>query len=487
MSISQHPLTEEAYQLFHDGILALGDAERTGFLIDKDYCKVQYDYLGKKIARLESKLDGYREVEIWRKLYGKKFKLDSNPQLADLLYKELKLKSKKGTSVDQEALMGLKRPFLLDLLQYRKLMKARNTYISNFISETGDDNILHPFFHLHTVQTYRSSSSDPNWQNIPVRDKETKKVVRRAIIARPGHHFVEVDYSGVEVRIAAAYHKDPTMLKYILDPTTDMHRDMAMECYKLKMNEWTGVTRYCAKNKFVFPEFYGDYYANCARNLWGAIDEMSVVTAQGVPLHDHLKKVGIGTLAKFEGHIKAVEKAFWDKRFPVYKKWKQLHIQKYYKTGYVDIKTGFRCRGSFKDNEAINYPIQGAAFHCLLWSFIRVNNILRERGKKSCIIGQVHDSLVIDVAPDELNYVLELCHQVMCLDLREHWKWINVPLEIEAEVTPIDGSWYDKEEVTKKLCSCGCEWAWERKKEEPPNRKYYHCVQCDAKTDKKEK
>ncbi|NIS13857.1 MAG: hypothetical protein GWN12_18860, partial [Thermoplasmata archaeon] len=88
-------------------------------------------------------------------------------------------------------------------------------------------------------RTFRSSSDSFNFQNIPIRDLELARLIRQAIIARSGHRLVEIDYSGVEVHVAACYHQDPTMLEYLEDKSKDLHRDMAMEIFKLPLEELT--------------------------------------------------------------------------------------------------------------------------------------------------------------------------------------------------------------------------------------------------------
>jgi len=486
------PLTPQAYGLIHQGTEALAEVEANGIYIDVPYCKQQSRYLDRKIHRLEKKLDQTEAFQIWKKKYTRYFKIDSGPQLADVLFNEMKLKPAivTGTgepSVSQEALSALKLDFVDNLIQYRKYMKAKNTYLSNFIKEAHpEDSMLHPFFHLHTVQTYRSSSSNPNWQNLPSRDGEIKRIIKRAIRPRKGHHIVEIDYSGIEVKIAACYHHDPTMLKYIHNPKSDMHRDMAQQCFMLKDDEWTKMTRYVAKNMFVFPQFYGDYYKSCASNQWNACDSLGLVTAQGLPIRQHLKKKGINTLKQFENHIKSVENNFWNKRFKVYNKWKNKHVALYERRGWFDLKTGFRCQGIMRRNEVINYPVQGAAFHCLLWSLINVNKILLEKGYKTCIIGQIHDSLVLDTHHGELDEVLRICKHVMCEALKVHWDWIIVPVGIEIEVAPLNKSWYEKDEVFEQTCPhCNYPWSWAGANKDDDGNvigKFLTCVHCEERT-----
>ena len=92
-------------------------------------------------------------------------------------------------------------------------------------------------------------------------------------------------------------------------------------------------------------------------------------------------------------------------------------------------------------NDAINYPVQGAAFHCLLWSFIEISRILEERNMNSKLICQIHDAVILDVVPNELEDVKKLVQQVMCVDLKKHWDWIIVPLRVEFDIGEVNKSW----------------------------------------------
>jgi DNA polymerase I-like protein with 3'-5' exonuclease and polymerase domains len=284
-----------------------------------------------------------------------------------------------------------------------------------------------------------------------------RTLVRSCVLARPGRRIVEIDYSGLEVRIAACYHKDPTMQRYIEDPTTDMHRDMAMECFLLPEDEVTKEVRYCAKNRFVFPQFYGSWWMDCARDLWQAMDLMGLQTRSGVPLREHLRARGIRELGDqnrdkprakrgtFEAHIKDVEHNFWERRFVAYSRWRRDWYTKYQKRGFFVTKTGFVCQGHMSRNDAINYPVQGSAFHCLLQSLVWLNRELAKKGMQSLVIGQIHDSIVADVPERELAQYVALARKLMVDRLRKRWDWITVPLGIEVERSPVNGSWADKE------------------------------------------
>lgn len=465
-------MNKEAYKLLHNGCVTLSQVETNGMRIDEDYLHRTLEKTSKKIHRLTEGLKQHEIYKAWKKVYGTKTNLGSHQQLGKVLFDVLKYESKSTTKTgrhqtDVNALEGLDIPFVKDFLTVEKLKKANSTYLKGILRESVDG-YIHPVFNLHIVQTYRSSSDSPNFQNIPIRNPKISKLVRRCFIARPEHQIVEVDYSGIEVHAASWYHKDPRMLEYICNPKKDMHRDMAMQCYKLSVEEMTPKEndkedekrikqiRYCGKNMFVFPEFYGDYYIDCARSLWSAVGKMKLNTREGGTLIEHLRKGGIKKLGNlnpkekplsgtFEKHIQEVENDFWNNRFKVYGQWRKDWYNAYKETGKFSTLTGFEFTGFFKRNEVINYPVQGVAFHCLLWSLIRIQKLLNKYKMRSLIVGQIHDSIVADVFKKELKQYLEICKQVMTVDIKKHWNFIITPIAIEAEVAPVNGSWFEKE------------------------------------------
>jgi DNA polymerase-1 len=450
--ISIQPDTKAAYRLMHDGILALAEIERTGMRIDADYCRRQIDILDRRVERLIKALHKTEDILEWKQIYKQKFNLESPRQLADYLYKHkrlipMKVTEKGNASVDDESLKTIKEPFVQDLLRIRRLKKTRDTYLKGILSEVSEDGLLHPFFNLHTVKTFRSSAQSPNFQNLPIRDKEMGKIIRQAFIPRQGYRFGGVDYAAIEVKIAACYHHDQTMLEYIRNPSSDMHRDMAMECYKLRQDQVTKISRYCAKNKFVFPQFYGDWYKNCAVSLWSAIDEMELQTADGVPMREHLRTQNIKNYNRFEDHIQRVENRFWNDRFSVYAEWKRQWIKEYERNGYFHTLTGFTCSGVMGRNDVVNYPVQGSAFHCLLWSLIRLHDWLKQEKLQTKIVGQIHDEITLDVFEEEMDVVLSRAKEIMCEEIRREWPWIVVPLDVESSFAPVDQSWHEKEVV----------------------------------------
>ncbi len=452
------PNTEAAYKLFHDGSLALARAEQQGMRIDMDYCTKKEKHLTRKIHRLEQNFINSAFWRRWNASTTSRPNINSNAQLAYFLYEVEKIKPAKLTasgkgSTDEDALEQLNLPELNAVLEIRKLKKIRDTYLKGFVREQVNG-WIHPSFNLHTVRTFRSSSDRPNFQNIPKRDKEAKRMIRRAIYPRHGHQLMEIDFGSLEVRIAACYHQDPTMMKYIHDPTTDMHGDMAKQIFKIKkFNRKLAEHSYlraATKNGFVFPQFYGDYYKNCAlyiaSNAWCKLPEgrwgagQGVAMPDGKTIADHMISQRIRSTNDFIEHIRKIEQDFWGKRFAVYAQWKEKWWQEYQKNGYINMLSGFTCYGVMGKNDCINYPVQGSAFHCLLWGFIELEKYLRENNFKTKLIGQIHDAIIFDVHPDELKKVIEISTEILTKKLPENWTWINVPLEVEAEVGGVDES-----------------------------------------------
>jgi DNA polymerase I-like protein with 3'-5' exonuclease and polymerase domains len=105
---------------------------------------------------------------------------------------------------------------------------------------------------------------------------------------------------------------------------------------------------------------------------------------------------------------------------------------------------GNKGEGILKKNDVTNYPIQSAAFHCLLWSLVRIVKYIRKYKMGAKVVGQIHDSILADVPVDEVDDYVEICRRIMTVDLSKHWKWIIVPMEVEVECTPVGGSWHEK-------------------------------------------
>jgi DNA polymerase I-like protein with 3'-5' exonuclease and polymerase domains len=452
-----NPHTEQAYRLLHDGTLALQRAESNGFRIDVDYCIRKIHQLERKMVSLEEEFKETSFFKHWEHSTSGKVNINSPTQLSNYLYNIKKYKPAKFTetgkgSTDEEALDALNIPELKALAQKGKLKKCKDV-LQGFMTEQVDG-VLHPSYNLHLVVSHRSSCTSPNMQNTPKRDPEAMKIVRTAIIPPDGCQFMEVDFKGIEVAVNACYNKDTNLIKYVSDPTTDMHRDMAIQIFKLDSYDKAihkGL-RYMAKNGFVFPQFYGDYYKNCANNMactQGQLPQGKWKAGQGIQLgditlSDHLISKGIKSFDNFVDHIKEIEDDFWGNRFEEYTEWKDMWWKTYKKYGYFTTLTGFQCSGVMDKKMVCNYPSQGSAFHCLLKTFIDTDILITKEKLDSRLIGQIHDSEIICAYPDEVEYLKEKINKIVTEVLPNFWKWINVPLSVEYSIGSVNQPWSEK-------------------------------------------
>ncbi len=454
------PTTKDAYNLLHDGSLVLSRIEEAGIRIDTKYLDSSIRKTAKMIKVGEEKLMASSIYNTWVKEYGRKTKLSSRVQLGHIVFKVMGHPCSEFTPggkprVTEETLLSVDEPFINNYLRVEKLKKLKNSYLTGIKRETVNG-FLHSNYNLHTVPTYRGSCSAPNFQNIPVRDPKAAELIRRCFIPRDNHRLVEIDYSEIEVRILASYHKDPDMIEYIEDPSRDMHRDAASECFMCENEDVTKDLRQCGKNMFVYPQFYGSYYRLCAGKLWDAMERMDLNVGI-VPMRIWLKDKGIAQLGNTEAggairksdyvyHLKLVEDRFW-KRFPVFYRWKEIRYAQYRKEGKFSTLTGFTQKGIYSKSDVINHPIQGTSFHCLLWTLIHLHKWLTGTKKKTVIVGQIHDSIVADVRINEFDEYVKVARRIMTEDISLDWSWLIVPLEVGVEACGRGETWNDMKEV----------------------------------------
>jgi DNA polymerase I-like protein with 3'-5' exonuclease and polymerase domains len=467
------PFTRAGYELLHEGAIELARVESNGIRIDTELLRRTKLDLKEKVRASRADLEKDELWKRWRKRFGLKSSLTSRDQLKYILYKELKVQITKTTekgaaAVDDEVLQNVDHDFARNLSAFYRYEKALGTFLKGIEWELAGGDRLRPFFDLHTARTIRSSSSAPNFQNFPVRNKEIAEMIRSLFAATKGWVLPENDFKGIEVGVSACYHQDENFISYITTPGKDMHRDMAKQIYCFSDKEWDKLpaqvakdARYGAKNKFVFPQFYGDWYLTCAKNLWEWMDKGGLKRADGTPFKEHLRQKGITKLGAcdpkekpkkgtFERHLKEIEDDFWNRRFRQYGRWRKQFYEDYLRKGYFDILSGFRIRGVYSKNQVTNAPVQGAAFHCLLWTLIQMNVWLREKQMEGKLVGQIHDSMIGDVPVPELRPYLMKAESTVTKDLRRHFTWLNVPLEIEYEIPPLGEPWSQKQEYKFK-------------------------------------
>lgn len=425
---------KKGFEFYMWGLSNLLDVHLNGIKFDNIIYEKNYNYLTKEINDLHRKIMNSKEVNLLEDKNN--FNYNSTTQLRKLLFNVCKWESLSKTitglqSVNVTALKKFNRKLTNNILQERKLAKIRDTYLQQFKREEIEG-FLYPIFNLHTVSSYRPSTSSPNMANIPKRDDLAKKLVRETIIAK-NDDIVEIDYSGIEVMVAACYTKDKVLIDYINNKDSDMHRDVASEIFCIKKEEVTKELRYLAKNKFVFPQFYGDYYVNCCDNIWESLTNDQL---------DLLKTKGFKNKSLFKEHLKRVEFIFWNKRFKEYNEWRKDNWNFYLKNGYINYKTGFRSICIMRRNQANNLAFQGSAFMILLWSLSNINEFLKKNKYKTHIINQVYDCVVFDRKKEEWKELRPIIKKIMLEDVRKYFEWIIIPLK--AEITYYGKNWSDE-------------------------------------------
>lgn len=468
-----------AFMFFMEGIQNLADATYTGIPTDQLYYLETVGQIQHQLEKIENKLLQGKTAGLFKLHTGKPLTLVekdfSSVDLRMLLFEILNLKATKTTpsglkSVDKEVLADFTHPWVKLLLERRRLSKLLGTYVLGLVNEIDPDtSLVHPFWPLHTARTYRGSSTDPNLQNQPIRDEESKKTVRDGVRADEGWHLGAVDYGSMEVRIAACCSQDPKLVWYCKQTGSDLHQDVAERIWQLPGNEVTGAVRFHSKGGFVFAEIYGSYYVNCAVTMWEEC-LLKEKTKGGIPLRQHLKDVGIidgansaktkyrirGHLqtvprhqAQFIEHVKGVEKWFWEE-FGMLREWQERLVAEYQANGYVEMFFGFRRGGLLTNNKIFNTAIQGTAFHCLLWCFNHMTGWCNA-WMEGRTIGEIHDEIMYHMPSGEVQAIMDESEWVMCTHIREQFDWIIVPLAAEPELSPPGGSWANMHEMIRGI------------------------------------
>ena len=387
----------------------LAGMELNGINIDKNFLNNLSKKLHQKIEKLENKI--YEQA-------GRKFNINSTQQLREVLFDELEIsavgiiKTKTGLSTAADELEKLKdqHEIIILLQEYRELNKLCNTYVDTLpelINEkTGR---LHTCFNQTVTATGRLSSSDPNLQNIPVRG-EWGKAVRRAFVADKGYKFVALDYSQIELRLAAHMSGDEKMIK-AFNGNLDIHIATAAAINEVGIKEVTKNMRSEAK-AVNFGILYGQGPHGLSQN--------ANIT-----------------------YIRAKE--FIDNYFKVYsgiKKFIDQTIEETRERGYIETLFGRRRylpelnssvmqvrRGA--ERMAINTPLQGTAADMIKMAMISVQKLLEKKYKDGEVkmLLQVHDELLFEVKEEHVEKSTKEIKQIM-----ENVIKLKVPVIAEVKI-----------------------------------------------------
>ena len=389
-------------------IPVLADMEMTGIALDKNFLKKMSGELSARINEIETSV--YEQV-------GEHFNINSTQQLSNALFNQLNLSPPDGTrrtdsghySTSAEVLEALRgeHPVVDQLLDYRELSKLKSTYVDALPQQVNPrTGRIHTSYNQAGSVTGRIASSDPNLQNIPIRT-EIGRQVRQAFIADDSFTLLSVDYSQVELRIAAHMSKDEAMLA-AFRADQDIHTATAAAILGTTLDKVTKEQRRNAK-AINFGLLYG-------------------MSAYGLTRTSEL------TLAEAEDFVEA-----YFKQFPGVKGYLDNIRRFAANQGYVETLLGRRryfpglksggnpATRAREEREAINAPIQGTAADIMKLAMIKVASALKDAGLKGHMLLQVHDELVIECPQNELKETTIIARKMM-----ENAYNLVIPLKTEA-------------------------------------------------------
>ncbi|HEJ9140178.1 MULTISPECIES: DNA polymerase I [Serratia] len=385
----------------------LSHIERTGVLIDPAILSAHSQELAKRLAELEAQA---------HELAEEPFNLASTKQLQAILYEKQKLPVLKKTpggapSTNEEVLaeLALDYPLPKVILEYRGLAKLKTTYTDKLpLMINPVSGRVHTSYHQAVTATGRLSSSDPNLQNIPVRNEEGRRI-RQAFIAPEGYRIVAADYSQIELRIMAHLSQDEGLLKAFAEGK-DIHRATASEVFGVPLDKVTGEQRRSAK-AINFGLIYGMSAFGLARQL-------------GIPRGEAQRYMDL-----------------YFERYPGVLDYMERTRQQASEQGYVstldgrrlylpDVRSSNAMRRKAAERAAINAPMQGTAADIIKRAMIEVDAWLQGQEKPLVrAIMQVHDELVFEVHESVIEEASQRIRQLM-----EGSMTLAVPLKVDVGV-----------------------------------------------------
>ena len=358
-----------------------------------------------------------RLTEIERHIYelaGESFNIASPRQVGEILFGKMKIvdkpkKTKTGQYVtSEEVLQQLrsKSPIIDEILNYRGLKKLLSTYVDSLPKlinpRTGR---IHASFNQAITSTGRLSSSDPNLQNIPVRDDDGKEI-RRCFIPEPGCLFFSADYSQIELRIMAHLSEDPNMTEAFREGN-DIHAATAAKIWHEDISQVTDAQRKKAKTAN-FGIIYGI-------TTFGLAQRMNIENKEAKQIIEDYFHTFPGVKAYMEKSKEIVRKKGYAETL--------FHRRRY----LPDINSHNGTVRGFAERNAINAPIQGSEADIIKVAMVRIFKRFKAEGIKSKMIIQVHDELNFSVYPEEKEKV----EQIVVEEMQNAYQ-LNVPLVADA-------------------------------------------------------
>lgn len=384
-----------AVQLFHNIemplVRVLADMELSGVRLDTTSLKETEQIFNERMKQYE---------EHAYELAGKQFNISSPKQVGEILFDTMHIvekpkKTKSGQYVTSQDVLEQLRPnapIISDILNYRALKKLLGTYVEALPklinAHTGH---IHTSFNQAVTSTGRLSSSDPNLQNIPVREDDGKEI-RKCFIPEPGCLFFSADYSQIELRIMAHLSGDEHMIEAFCSGL-DIHRATAAKIWHIDPEDVSDAQRKKAKQAN-FGIIYGI-------TTYGLAQRMGIDNSEARQLiQDYFK-----TFPKVKAYMEHAKSLAREKGYA-----ETLFGRRRY---LPDIQSANGTVRGFAERNAINAPIQGTEADIIKIAMIRIHRRFREEGIRSKMILQVHDELNFSVYPDEKERVEKIVIEEM--------------------------------------------------------------------------
>lgn len=384
-----------AVQLFHNIemplVRVLADMELSGVRLDTTSLKETEQIFNERMKQYE---------EHAYELAGKQFNISSPKQVGEILFDTMHIvekpkKTKSGQYVTSQDVLEQLRPnapIISDILNYRALKKLLGTYVEALPklinAHTGH---IHTSFNQAVTSTGRLSSSDPNLQNIPVREDDGKEI-RKCFIPEPGCLFFSADYSQIELRIMAHLSGDEHMIEAFCSGL-DIHRATAAKIWHVDPEDVSDAQRKKAKQAN-FGIIYGI-------TTYGLAQRMGIDNSEARQLiQDYFK-----TFPKVKAYMEHAKSLAREKGYA-----ETLFGRRRY---LPDIQSANGTVRGFAERNAINAPIQGTEADIIKIAMIRIHRRFREEGIRSRMILQVHDELNFSVYPDEKEHVEKIVIEEM--------------------------------------------------------------------------
>lgn len=386
-------------------ISVIAEMELAGIKVDPQALKKMSVEFGKKLVELEQ--DIYQ-------LAGHEFNVASPKQMGVVLFDEMGLpggsKTKTGdwsTAADVlEDLEAQGHEIVKKILEWRQLAKLKSTYTDTLQEQINPaTDRVHTSFHMTGTNTGRLSSTDPNLQNIPIRTEEGRRI-REAFIAEPGHKLLSVDYSQVELRLAAELAGVKALQQAFRDKV-DIHTLTASQVFGVPLDQVTPDLRRSAK-AVNFGIIYGI-------SGWGLAKQLGVTPGEA----NQFITAYLKNFREIQDYMEARKQEARDLGYV-----KTLYGRKCM-IGYINAKIQGQRLGA--ERQAINAPLQGTAADIMKMAMARMPRALADAGLKARMLLQVHDELIFEVPDAEVEQTSKVVRDVM-----ENVAKLGVPLEAEA-------------------------------------------------------